>query len=161
MKSQLVLVGALGLVLAASALTTAPSQETARAQASPEQASPKVLVRVKDGYVRLPPPGTTNAVAYMVLESADAAAHELVSVSCAVAKHCSLHTHEQVDGMMRMVPVKRITVPASGQVELKPGGLHIMILSLTKKLSIGEQVALTLSFLDGAKQEIRVSVRGL
>ena len=42
--------------------------------------------------------------------------------------------------MMKMAPVKGIIVPAKGKVELKPGGLHVMLFELKKPLKEGDTI---------------------
>jgi len=60
---------------------------------------------------------------------------------------------------MRMSPVPQIVVPAKGKVELKPGGLHIMLFELKQKLAVGDTIPLTLTFKDGATVKADAVVR--
>jgi len=48
--------------------------------------------------------------------------------------------------MMQMRPVDKIEIPADGQVELKPGGYHIMLIDLQRELQVGDTVEVTLTF---------------
>ncbi|MBM3567904.1 MAG: copper chaperone PCu(A)C [Alphaproteobacteria bacterium] len=57
-----------------------------------------------------------------------------------------LHNTVRDGDIMRMRPVETIAVPARGKVELKPGGLHIMLMDLKGPLNAGESVPLTLRF---------------
>jgi copper(I)-binding protein len=45
--------------------------------------------------------------------------------------------------MMKMSPVKSITIPAYGKVALEPGGLHLMLFEFKKPLEDGDIVTLT------------------
>jgi copper(I)-binding protein len=47
---------------------------------------------------------------------------------------------------MRMREVDAIPVPARGAVTLRPGGLHLMLIGLTRPLAAGETVPVTLRF---------------
>ncbi len=47
---------------------------------------------------------------------------------------------------MTMSPVEAIDVPANGQVELKPGGYHIMLIGLKQDMKVGDKIKLTLTF---------------
>ncbi len=118
-------------------------------------------VRARDAYIRLPPPGQSNAVAFMTLESADGKAHDWVSVSLSICKHASLHTHRNENGVMRMSKVDKITIPAEGSVALAPGGLHVMIMGLTQKLAVGQKVPIVMRFADGKEQTVTAIVKGL
>ena len=51
------------------------------------------------------------------------------------------------DGIMKMRPVEGgIAVPAEGMAELKPGGLHVMLLGLAAPLAEGATIPVTLTF---------------
>jgi copper(I)-binding protein len=96
--------------------------------------------------------------AYLVIENGGAA-DRLVSVSSDVAATIELHETKDVGGMMEMAPVDGIAVPAGGQVELKPGGLHIMLIGLTRELAPGDEVRLTLNFEQAGAVEVAAEVR--
>lgn len=62
-------------------------------------------------------------------------------------------------GMMTMRQVPGIAVPAGATVELKPGGLHIMLIDLAAPLVAGEAFELTLTFASGEILNVPVEVR--
>jgi copper(I)-binding protein len=57
-----------------------------------------------------------------------------------------LHTVQRDGEVMRMREVDAIPVPARGAVTLRPGGLHLMLIGLTRPLAAGETVPVTLRF---------------
>jgi copper(I)-binding protein len=61
-------------------------------------------------------------------------------------------------GEMTMVPVDKIDLPAGEAVELKPGGLHIMLLALPAPLEVGTDIELTLTFETGEPLTVTVPV---
>ena len=56
----------------------------------------------------------------------------------------------------RMFRVDRIAVPARGTMYLQPGGRHIMIFNLPKKVQEGSELALKLRFERSGTREITV-----
>jgi hypothetical protein len=62
-------------------------------------------------------------------------------------------------GAMKMQPVAKITVPAKGEAELKPGGYHVMLLQLATPLVKGSTFDLTLTFESGTSKVVKVEVR--
>lgn len=70
-----------------------------------------------------------------------------------------LHETVMVNGTMQMRQVSSFTVPAHGQFVLKPGGNHIMFMSLPSELKTGQQVTVTLSLDGGASISLTVPVR--
>lgn len=51
----------------------------------------------------------------------------------------------------KMITTDGIEIPAKGNVQLKPGGLHIMVFDAAKALRTGERFPLTLMFDNGEK----------
>jgi hypothetical protein len=84
----------------------------------------------------------------------------IVSASSPVAEQVELHDHIMNDGIMQMREIEAITVPAGANVELEPGGLHVMLLGLTQELSEGETFPLTLNFDSGDSMTFGVRVGG-
>ena len=62
--------------------------------------------------------------------------------------------------VMKMRPVEGgvIEVPAGGEVQLKPGGLHIMLIKLVEPLENGKTIPLTLNFEQVGEMTIDVVV---
>ncbi len=108
-----------------------------------------------DAIARASIPGAPNSAAFMTLSNTSASDISLVSVKSDVAKRPELHGHINDNGVMRMRQRESIVIPAGGQVVLKPGGLHVMLLGLTDRLMPGGQVQLTL--IDEAGQEYPVT----
>lgn len=111
------------------------------------------------GGTDMTPAGGTSA-AYMVLVNRGGAGDRLVSASTDVAEVVELHETRMVDNVMQMAPVAGgIPVPANGQVELKPGGLHVMLIGLKRDLAAGETVRLTLKFERAGEMTVDAPVR--
>ncbi len=99
--------------------------------------------------------GGTNSAVFMVIENTSDTEQRLVSAASDVAAVVEIHETTMVDGTMRMRPVEGgVVVPAQGSVELKPRGLHVMLIGLTEALSEGDSIALTLTFESGLTVEL-------
>jgi copper(I)-binding protein len=59
---------------------------------------------------------------------------------------------------MRMRPVDGVALAAGERVALEPGGLHIMLMGVTRSLAVGDTIAVTLSFEQSAPLAILVPV---
>lgn len=101
----------------------------------------------------------TNGAAYMTLRNTGREADRLVSASTPIARTVELHTHVRDGDVMRMRPVRDIAVPAGETVRLRPGGLHVMLIDLTRPLNAGETIPLTLRFEKAGEVTIAVPVR--
>lgn len=70
----------------------------------------------------------------------------LIAAASPVAAVVELHTHRSVAGMMQMRAVPAIDLPARGMVQLRPGGLHVMLIDLAEPLVEGQTFPVTLTF---------------
>ncbi len=62
-------------------------------------------------------------------------------------------------GMMTMHQVEKIPVKGGASVQLKPGGLHVMLFGLKKDLTVGETVPVTLTFEKAGEVKVTAEVR--
>ncbi len=87
-----------------------------------------------------------NSAAYMVLRNGTGAPLELIGASSEVASATELHLSKMVNDVMQMIPQESVPLPTGQDVEFKPGGLHVMLVGLTRDLKVGEEIKLTLKF---------------
>jgi len=116
-------------------------------------------ITVSDAWARTSPMMERAGAAYMVLQNNGAAEDKLLSVESDVAKTIELHETKEMNGMMQMSPVPNIPVPAGGKTELKPGGLHVMLIGLNRELQAGDKVQLTLNFEKAGKVPVTAEVK--
>lgn len=102
--------------------------------------------------------GGGNSAAYMTLRNTTDTPLALVGVQTDAASTVELHTTTMENNVMQMRPVEQIDIPANGEVALQPGGLHIMLLGLTRDLNEGDSVALTLMLDNGESIQLDVPV---
>ncbi|MDH3987099.1 MAG: copper chaperone PCu(A)C, partial [Gammaproteobacteria bacterium] len=69
-----------------------------------------------------------------------------------------VHEMKRVDGFMKMREVTDMVITANSQIQLEPGGWHLMMMGPKQHLSTGEEVDLTLTFKSGKKQRVSVKV---
>jgi copper(I)-binding protein len=99
--------------------------------------------------------------AFMMIANKGGQDDKLVSASAAVAKKTEVHETVMDGGVMKMrMLMGGLTIPAGGSVELKPMGLHVMLMGLTEKLVEGETLALTLTFEKAGSVELAVPIAG-
>lgn len=116
-------------------------------------------VQAQGAYARAVPPGQSNSAAFVSLVNDSDASHALVAVESGASKVTEMHTHLMEEGMMKMRRVDRIDLPAGETVKLQPGGLHLMLIGLTRQLSPGEDVEITLVFEDGSRTPLTAPVK--
>jgi len=88
-----------------------------------------------------------NGAAYMILHNHTEIDDELEGVSSDVATAVEIHLSQmKADGTMEMIPQAAIALPADGELELKPGSYHVMMIGLKQDLKAGDEISLTLHF---------------
>ncbi|MEH6811652.1 MAG: copper chaperone PCu(A)C [Motiliproteus sp.] len=118
-------------------------------------------VQVSNAYIRATPPGAPTSAAFMTLKNSNTNEIKLISVQSEIARSTELHTVKQENDTMKMRQVESITIPAAGQVELKPGGNHIMLIGLNGAIKEGQEVMLMLNFSDGSMQHLMLPVKNI
>ncbi len=116
-------------------------------------------IDVESPYARAAIKQQRNSAVFMQLKNLDDRTASVVSASSPVSDAVELHTHINDNGVMRMRKIPRIELPGSQTVELKPGGLHVMLLGLREDLQIGQQVEVTLRFNDGSEKKLEAPVQ--
>lgn len=113
---------------------------------------------VRDAWIREPPP-SSPAAGYLVIENRGGAPVELVAVATEAAAQTEIHVMEHQDDRMTMRQVAKLPIPAGGEVALKPGGTHLMLIELRRPLRDGDEVELALVFGDGTERRIQMPVQ--
>jgi copper(I)-binding protein len=104
-------------------------------------------IRVDGPWARPTVGDARSTAAYMKIENGGDTPDRLVAVKSDVAGHLMLHESRMEGDVMKMVHLDRgVEIPAHGSAELKPLGLHVMVMGLKAPLKVGETLPLTLVF---------------
>jgi len=103
-------------------------------------------------------PAPVNSSAYMTISASRR--DRLVGVESPVARSAEIHETRAQDGMMRMGPAdpEDLLVGPGRSVELRPGGLHIMLMGLQVPLAEGDTIRIDLLFESGARLTVPAPV---
>lgn len=119
-------------------------------------------IRVEQPWSRATPGGASVAAGYVKLTNMGKEADRLIGASFERAKSVELHAMTNDDGVMKMRQVEGgIELPPGGSVELKPGGLHLMMMGLSEGLKAGENVKGKLTFEKAGVVDITLAVAPL
>jgi copper(I)-binding protein len=88
-----------------------------------------------------------NTAVYFIVNNPTGETERLLAARGEVAEKIELHLSAMNDdGVMKMQMQKDIPIPANDSVELKQGGLHVMLINLEAPLEVGDSFDLTLEF---------------
>ncbi len=134
----------------------------AAAPAAFAQAGGTSKIDVEQPWARATPAGATTGAVYMTLGNTSDTADRLTAASSAVAGKVQIHEMAIVNGIMTMRQlVDGLAIPAGGSVTLKPGGYHVMLTGLKKRLIAGQTLPLTLTFAKAGTISITVPIQAI
>ncbi|MFC1936224.1 copper chaperone PCu(A)C [Chloroflexota bacterium] len=110
-------------------------------------------------WARPSPMSAGNGAVYMWIENNNAESERLVSVSSEIANAVELHLSKNQDGVMSMMQVEHIDIPAVGSVALEPGGYHVMLIGLKEEFKAGDVFEISLEFSSGQIITVEVVVK--
>ncbi len=115
-------------------------------------------VKVENAWVRATAPGQKVAGAFMDLTASRNL--RLVAAETAASRVVELHTMRMDNGVMVMRQVREIELPAGRTVQLKPGGLHVMLIDLVAPIRESTRTPLRLILRDekGVEQHLEIEL---
>ncbi|ANK81410.1 MAG: hypothetical protein TEF_12635 [Rhizobiales bacterium NRL2] len=126
---------------------------------SPLAAMAENAVRIIDPWARATILASRPGVAYLTMESARD--DRLVAVESPAADRVMIHAIENSDDVNRMMNLDALDLPAGERVVLAPGGAHLMLTGLKKRLTEGTRFPLTLRFERAGAITVSVPVLGV
>lgn len=116
-------------------------------------------IQVVDPWARATPKGATVGAAYLAITNKGAEADRLIGGSAAPASRFEVHTTITEGGVAKMRPVTGLEIKPGETVELKPGGMHLMLMGLKQPLQQGQAVKGTLVFEKAGTIAVEFAVR--
>ena len=115
-------------------------------------------IAVENAWIMTPPPGATEASAFVTARAS--ADDRLLSVSCACAARADLHEMSMNGSAMSMRPLRYgAPVSANAPLIMGPHGIHIMLTGITAPLQQGQVIPLRLTFRDAGIVTANAEVR--
>jgi hypothetical protein len=103
-------------------------------------------IEISQAWARATASGAKVGGAYVTIVNHGSEDDRLTAAASPIAAKVALHTTQEENGVMKMRPLTEVPVKAGATVTFQPGGMHIMLVDLTRPLKVGETFPLTLSF---------------
>lgn len=147
-------------VCIAASNDTSASKQNIKAEIEQTTTQENSSVEVIDPWARPSNPGINNSAAYFEIRNNSDQEINLKTVSSDVANTVELHnSYVDEKGVSKMAKVDKLVIPAKGNITLKPGGIHIMLLDLKDKLEVGKKFDLFLNFDNGTYKKVTVEIK--
>lgn len=103
--------------------------------------------------------GSANGAVYMSVKNNYGVDLKLIAASCDIAEKVELHDHIQdACGNSQMVMVENIIIPPHGNITLKKGGLHLMLMNLKPAAYQQSSIKVILSFSKASGEKINMEI---
>jgi len=116
-------------------------------------------IALEGAWVRALPPTQPNTAAYLSISNKGPEPVIITSASSELAGRVEFHTTREVDGYVRMEKLSTLEVAPGEQLNLSPGGTHLMLLDLERMPSAGETLSLCLVYSPTGKVCTEAAVR--
>ena len=118
-------------------------------------------IGAKNAVVTAPIPGMLNTAGYVTLMNQSDSDITLTSADSIIADKVEFHDHIMTHGVMKMVKLEQIVVPANGSLIFQSGGLHIMFLGVSKHAAHQEKTEVTLYAASGEKYKVSFNIKSI
>ena len=118
-------------------------------------------VTIREAWARPSMGRSGTSAVYMTLEASGAQADRLVAAASQDAARAELHTGIMEGGVAKMRPLAAIEIAPGEPTVLEPGGPHVMLVGLGKKLVEGDTLPLSLTFEHAGTIELQVPIKGM
>lgn len=112
-------------------------------------------ISVSQAWIPEAPPGAQAMGAFMTINNNGDQAVHIIKAHADHFDRVELHQSIEVNGMHQMIAQESLTVPAHGQLQLKPGSYHIMLIGIQQPYHAGDHVLIELTLDNG--QHIQVN----
>ena len=112
-----------------------------------------------NAWVRSVPINSEKMSAYGLLKNTSMSSYNLIRLEASGFKKTQIHQSQMEKEIMSMKELKNLIIKANSEIELAPGGKHIMLQSPMKIFKVGDSVELLLFFKSNYEEKvIRVNV---
>jgi copper(I)-binding protein len=126
---------------------------------SPQLYADGADVKFNNGWIKQLPPVVPMRAGYMQIENPSMQDIEVTAIRSDFFESVEIHESMMADGMMKMVELDHLLIPAGKRVDLKPGSKHLMLITPKTNLQLGDKVDLIITFSDKTSQTVQLEVR--
>ena len=115
-------------------------------------------LKFEDAWVRATPPGAMMTAGFGRLVNHSVLKLEITAFTSPAYGDVSLHQTVIENGLSRMKEVPGLSIPPGGEVELAPGGYHLMLMMPTQASGAHDRVVLLIEEAGGQRFKFKLPV---
>lgn len=104
------------------------------------------------------PPGASVMAGYMEIHNTSNEQVDIININSSSFKSVEMHLSKEVDGFAKMLPQKKLSIPANAKLILKPGSYHLMLIKPSKWFKQGEKIELNFTLSNNEKITLEVTI---
>ncbi len=114
---------------------------------------------IDDAWIAEAPPVSEVMAAYMEIANETGQDRQAVSMQCSEFDRAEFHRTVEKDGMARMEHQQVLNIAANSELELEPGGYHIMLFNPARALVAGDRTNCSMKFDNGTTIAIELEIK--
>ena len=114
---------------------------------------------IENAWIPEAPPGASVMAGFMTIKNDSDQSIDIVAISSPAFKSVEMHLSKEVNGIAKMLPQKKLTIPAKQQLVLKSGSYHLMLIKPVKRLTDGQSANLKFSLSNKKTLDIKIPVK--
>lgn len=115
----------------------------------------------KQGIIQAPPPGAETLAGYLKIENPGKIKITINHISSSDFERIEIHETTLQNGIHKMNRLSQLVIAANSSIELKPGGLHLMLIGPRKIFYPDDLIQLQFRQTDQTEHIIEVRVQRL
>ena len=106
-------------------------------------------LEIDDAWIAEAPPVSSVMAAYMEIENETAQDRQAIAIQCREFERAEFHRTVDKEGMASMEHQQTLNIPARSELELEPGGYHVMLFNPARHLLAGDTTQCSIEFDNG------------
>ena len=115
-------------------------------------------IQIFEPWLRVAKSGDSSG-AFMLIKNTGSQPDQLLKAECMASMMTSIHETKMEGDMMTMSEIPGLAIPANGQVELKSGSYHIMMMNVNTDLVEGQKMKVSLTFEKAGVVEVEAVIK--
>ena len=116
-------------------------------------------IEIENAWSPEAPPAVKVMAGYMKINNHGNKDIKILSAKSTLFKKVEIHKSEMKNGMMRMTKQNNLLIKANNHIELKPGGLHMMLMGKLKAIKSDSVIPVSIKFNNGETIHINLKVK--
>ena len=119
----------------------------------------KNAIEISNPFINKPFAGANSAAGYLIIRNKYDKEFNLLQVSTTLGRAMLHKTTTTEEGVVKMEHLMKVNIPAGDELIMQPGGVHVMIMGISRPLIVGEKIPAKLNFSNDLEMDIEFTVQ--